>query len=116
MERHQGVTLIELMSGVAIIGVLAAVVLPAHQTYTKISRLSAVVLAPFAVKTAANTVLAGATAGTHIASVTIKATSAVIKTSSNFSVDCLTSALTTTAASGLPTLAHRGYGVAAGIC
>lgn len=49
---QQGFTLIELMIVIAIIGILAAIALPAYQQYTNKARFSEVVLATAGVKTA----------------------------------------------------------------
>ncbi|HNG61676.1 MAG TPA: pilin, partial [Cellvibrionaceae bacterium] len=44
MRNQQGFTLIELMIVIAIIGILAAVALPAYQDYTVRSKMSEAVL------------------------------------------------------------------------
>lgn len=65
MKRvQQGFTLIELMIVVAIIGVLAAVALPAYQDYTKRAQMSEVVLAASACRTTISEVVQSSSGST----------------------------------------------------
>jgi type IV pilus assembly protein PilA len=67
MKRvQQGFTLIELMIVVAIIGILAAVALPAYQDYTIRARMSEAILATSQCRTAVSEIYQTAAAGTTI--------------------------------------------------
>lgn len=88
-NKAKGFTLIELMIVVAIIGILAAVALPAYQNYTYKARVSEVVLAASACRTAVSEVVAstgsfpttnvcGPIASQYVASVTNAANTGVI--------------------------------------
>ncbi|MCW2313844.1 pilin [Rhodoferax antarcticus] len=108
-SMQKGFTLIELMIVVAIIGILAAVALPAYQDYTARAKISEVILAASSCRTAITETVQSAT-GTSLPSANTWGCEAASSTSkyvnSIVTTDIGEVTVTTTAASDLPTAAQ----------
>jgi type IV pilus assembly protein PilA len=94
MKAQKGFTLIELMIVVAIIGILAAIALPAYQDYTTRAKVSEVILAASSARTSISEAAALEAGSTMPASATIETQSSTYVSSVTYSNGIITATAT----------------------
>lgn len=94
MKAQKGFTLIELMIVVAIIGILAAIALPAYQDYTTRAKVSEVILAASSARTSISEAAALEAGSSMPASATIETQSSAYVSSVSYASGIITATAT----------------------